>query len=137
MYKRDYFIKQIEEFSKVLGVILGLKKDGNFSDLNELIHTTSLKYTSTEIEYAEILDNERLIETLTEDKKLNDDQLKMLADLLFEKAEYYLKNNSPINEANNCYKKSYLIYSFLKTHSTQNYSLDMHYKLEILSKMDL
>jgi len=137
MYKRDYFIKQIEEFSKVLAVILGLKREGRLSDLDELIHSSSVKYTSTEIEYVETLDNEFLIETLTTDKKLNDDQLKMLADLLFEKAEYYLKTNSPTNQANNCYKKSLLIYSFLKSHATLNYSLDMHYKLEILSKMDL
>lgn len=137
MYRRDYFIKQIEEFGKVLGVILGLKRDGKFDELNELIKTSSQKYTATEIEYVEGLNNESIIDTLTAYKKLNDDQLKMLGDLLFEKAEYYLKTNSQVSQATNCYKKSFLIYSFLKTHSTLNYSLDMHYKLEILSKMDL
>lgn len=137
MYKRDYFIKQLEEFGKVLGAILGLKNEGKLSELDELIKATARKYTTTEIEYVEGINNDDLVDTLVTDKKLNDDQLKMLGDLLFEKAEYYLKNNSPLNNANSCYKKSFLIYSFLKTHSTLNYSLDMHYKLEILSKMDL
>lgn len=71
------------------------------------------------------------------EKKLNDEQLKMLADLLFEKADYFVAINSIETQSNNCYKKSYLIYSFLKDNATLTYSLDMHYKLEILSKMDL
>ena len=137
MYRRDYFVKQIEEFGKVLAAILRLKKDGLFSEMNDLIREASQKYTSTEITYVESLENDSLVETLSNDKKLNDDQLKMIADLLFEKAEAYLKSNSPKAESDNCYKKSFLIYSFLKAHSTLNYSLDMHYKLEILSKMDL
>lgn len=137
MLKRDYFIKQVEEFGKVLALILGLKREGKLTELEELIKTAAQKYTSTEIEHVESIDDNALIETLTGDKKLNDEQLKMLGDLLFEKAEYYLRHNNAVMPANNCYKKSYLIYSFLKLQSTLNYSLDMHYKLEILSKMDL
>lgn len=137
MYRRDYFVKQIEEFGKVLAALLGLKKEGNFDELNNLIQEASKKYTSTEIDYVEELANESLLDFLTQEKKLNDEQLKMLADLLFEKAEYYSGILAPENQSNNCYKKSYLIYSFLKLQSTLNYSLDMHYKLEILGKMDL
>lgn len=137
MYRRDYFIKQIEEFGKVLAALFGLKKEGNFEELNNLIQEASQKYTSTEIEYVEGLENELLINVLTHDKKLTDEQLKMLADLVFEKAEYYTGIHAPENQPANCYKKSYLIYSFLKSQSTLNYSLDMHYKLEILSKMNL
>jgi hypothetical protein len=59
----------------------------------------------------------------------------MLADLIYEKGEYYTSINSPENTSSNCYKKAFLIYLFLKENATLNYSLDMHYKLEILSKM--
>ena len=58
----------------------------------------------------------------------------MLADLMYEKAEYYL-NQSQENQATNCYKKAYSIYLFLKENATLTYSLDMHYKIEVLSKM--
>ncbi|MBC7696655.1 MAG: hypothetical protein H7141_14555 [Burkholderiales bacterium] len=135
MHKRDYLVKQFEEFSKVLAIFLGLKRDGKFSELSELINESVLKYTSTEIKYIEGLKDDGFIETLTDDKKLSDDQLKILADLVFEKGNYYSTIPSTENESHNCYKKSLLLYTFLISHATLNYSLDMHYKIEILRKM--
>jgi hypothetical protein len=34
MHKRDYLVKQFEEFGKVMAVLLGLKKDGQFPELS-------------------------------------------------------------------------------------------------------
>lgn len=134
MHKRDYLVKQFEEFAKVMAVLMGLKKDGKYDELEELIKTSVAKYTSTEINFVESLDDSIFINTLIEDKKLNDEQLKILADLLFEKANYYTQNHHTI-QASNCYQKAKCIYIFLKDHATMSYSLDMHYKLEILNKM--
>ena len=136
MHKRDYLIKQFEEFSKVLAVLLGLKKDEDFHGINELINSTALKYTQTEIVYAEELDNETFLDILIHEKKLTDEQLKMLGDLLYEKGDYYSKiNMDKEQEASNCFQKANMIYQFILHHATLNYSLDMHYKLEVLSKM--
>jgi hypothetical protein len=135
MLKRDYLIKQLEEFGKILGQILGLKKEGNLPQLNDMIREASQKYAATEIGFAETIPDELLLATLIDEKKLTDEQLKMLGDLLFEKAEYYLASNWLEAQSLNCYKKSQLIYSFLKEHATINFSLDMHYKLELLAKM--
>lgn len=137
MHKRDYLVKQFEEFAKVIAILLGLKKENKFSEISELINESVLKYTSTEIKYIEDLQDEELIETLTDNKKLSDEQLKILADLVFEKGNYYSSVLSTQHESINCYKKSLLIYTFLKSHATLNYSLDMHYKIEILSNMVL
>ena len=137
MLKRDYLVKQFEEFGKVMAILLGLKKDEKFTELSNLINESLKKYTALEIEYVESLENENFISILTQEKKLNDEQLKILADLLFEKGSHYFATNSTETQFNNCYKKSFLIYSFLKNHATLNYSLDMHYKLEILGKMKL
>lgn len=137
MLKRDYLVKQFEEFGKVMAILLGLKKDGLFPELSDAIEESLKKYTALEIKYVESIVNENLIETLTQEKKLNDEQLKMLADLVYEKGEYYASINSEEKVSTNCYKKAYLIYLFLKENATLNYSLDMHYKLEILKKMEL
>ena len=137
MLRRDYFMKQVEEFGKVLAQIIGLKRNGHFPDMLEEIQKATQKYTPLEIAHIESLENTSLITDLTEAKKLNDDQMKFLADLLFEKAEYYAHTNADANDADNCYRKAYLIYLFLKEHATLNYSLDMHYKLELLTKMGL
>lgn len=134
MHKRDYLVKKFEEFAKVMAVLLGLKKDGKYNELEELIKTSVTKYTSTEINYVELIEDSVLINTLVEAKKLNDEQLKILADLLFEKADYYSHHHQSL-DANNCYKKAKNIYIFLKNNATLSYSLDMHYKLEILNKM--
>ena len=140
MHKRDYLVKQFEQFGKVMAVLLGLKKEGNYPELSELINESVKKYTSTEIGFVESLTDEKLIDTLTSEKKLNDEQLKILADLLFEKGEFYSATNQnqalDVNSIN-CYKKAHLIYLFLKEHATLTYSLDMHHKLEILAKMEL
>ena len=136
MHKRDYLVKQFEQFGKVMAVLLGLKRDGNFPDFLSTIHESAKKYTQTEIEFVESITDNNLIDILTDDKKLNDEQLKILADLIYEKAEYYL-HHSLEKEATNCYKKAYSIYIFLKEHATISYSLDTHYKLEVLNKMKL
>ncbi len=136
MHKRDYLVKQFEEFAKVLGVLLGLKRGENFDGMNELINSTALKYAEIEIVYAEELDNENFINSLVHEKKLTDEQLKMLGDLLYEKGDYYSKiNEDKGQESSNCFHKANMIYQFILHHATLNYSLDMHYKLEVLSKM--
>ncbi len=137
MLRRDYLVKQAEEFGKVLAVILGLKRDGLFPDMLEEIYKASQKYTALEILYIEKQENAALIKDLTEDKKLNDEQMKLLGDLLFEKAEYYVHTEGHGEASDNAYRKAYIIYLFLKEHATINYSLDMHYKLELLAKMGL
>ena len=68
MYRRDYLVKQFEEFSKVIAVLLGLNREGKFSELSELINESVKKYTATEIEYIESLESEQLIKTLTVEK---------------------------------------------------------------------
>ncbi|MCD6017885.1 MAG: hypothetical protein K0S53_1006 [Bacteroidetes bacterium] len=85
MHKRDYLVKQFEEFGRVMGVILGLRKENKFSELSELLSESVKKYTPTEIDYVESMKDENLIDILTQEKKLTDEQLKMLGGLLFEK----------------------------------------------------
>lgn len=134
MHKRDYLVKQFEEFGKVMAVLFGLKKDGNFPEYLDLINESVKKYTQTELEFVESIDDDQLMTILSTEKKLNDEQLKILADLMYEKAEYYLHQCQEL-DATNCYKKAYSIYLFLKENATLTYSLDMHYKIEVLSKM--
>ena len=136
MHKRDYLVKQFEEFGKVMAILLGLKREGHLSEFNALINESFKKHISTEISETESILDLDLLHHLTIEKKLNDEQLKIVADLFYEKAEYYLKTSLE-SQATNCYKKAYSIYLFLKDHATLSYSLDMHYKLEVLSMMGL
>ncbi len=137
MLKRDYLVKQFEEFGKIMAILLGLKRDGLFPELLEELNAATKKYTAMEISFVESIENTDLLRVLTQEKKLNDEQLKILGDLVFEKAEYYSKTGTSQLQSDNCYKKALLIYSFLKEHATITYSLDVHYKIELLSQMNL
>lgn len=127
-------MKQFEEFGKVMAVLLGLKRDGRFAELEELIRNTTLKYTGAEIAYMASVENDQLIETLTIQHKLSDERLKMAGDLLYEQAEAHLHVGRSA-EARKCYQKSLLIYEFLQSQSTMPYSLDVHYKVKLLKEM--
>ncbi len=138
MLKRDYLIKQLEEFGKVLALIIGFKNKQEPDEMERLINEAVSKFTNTEIEFVEELNTEQIVQLLTDKEKLNDEQLKIIADLLFEKAAYYqLLNPVKEQEAINCYKKALHIYLFLKNNATLAYSLDTHYKIEIIEKMGL
>lgn len=127
-------MKQFEEFGRVMAVLLGLKRDGRHTEFEELIRNTTLKYTGAEIDYIASVENDQLIEILTGQRKLNDEQLKMAGDLLYEQAEAHLHAGRSA-EARTCYQKSLLIYEFLQSHSTLPYSLDVHYKVKLLREM--
>jgi hypothetical protein len=68
MHKRDYLVKQFEEFGKVMAILLGLKRDENYPKLFELINESIKKYTSSEVDYVESLINEQFIDILTIEK---------------------------------------------------------------------
>ena len=133
MLRRDYLVKKFEEFGKVLAVMLGLKRDGKWTELDEALQTAAVKYIGADLPSIESLGDDLLIQTLTSARKFTDEQLKMSADLLYEKAAHYAELG---NEAGtrNCFTKARIMYEFIQTSATLPYSLDTHYKLEFLKQ---
>lgn len=128
-------MRQYEEFGKFLGIVLGLKNDSKFTELEELINTSAYKYTNIEIEIAEKLPNKDLIQLLTENYELKEANLKMLGDLLYEKGIGYSKQFKE-DEAENAFTKALLIFEFVKENSLESdFSLDMHFKINSLKQM--
>lgn len=135
MFRKDYIMRQYEEFGKFLGIVLGLKNDSKFTELEELINTSAYKYTNIEIEIAEKLPNKDLIQLLTENYELKEANLKMLGDLLYEKGIGYSKQFKE-DEAENAFTKALLIFEFVKENSLESdFSLDMHFKINSLKQM--
>jgi len=74
-----------------------------------------------------------LISSLTQEKKLTDEQLKMLADLLYENGINNL--NGDLNSYSNTlmnFTKAQMLYNFVNFNGTLPYSLDTHYKLGVI-----
>lgn len=135
MFRKDYIVRQFEEFGKFLAVVFGLKTDSKFSEMEELINTSALKFTNIEMEVAEKLPNKDLMQLLTENYELKEANLKMLGDLLYEKGIGYSKTFKE-DEAENAFTKALIIFEFIKENSLEiDFSLDMHFKITSLKQM--
>jgi hypothetical protein len=135
MFRKDYIMRQYEEFGKFLAIVLGFKAESKFAELEELINTSAFKYTNIEVELAEKLPNKDIIQLLTENYELKEANLKMLADLLYEKGIGYSKQLKE-KEAENAFQKTLLIFEYIKENSLESdFSLDMHFKMNSLKQL--
>ena len=135
MLRKDYILRQFEEFGKFLGIVFGLKNNNQWHELEELLNASSQKYTSVELLETEKIANEDLISDLTEKKDLTEPQLKMLADLLYEKGISYLKQEKD-SESDVVLQKALLIYTYIKDNSLEiDFSLDMHFKMRSIEQL--
>lgn len=135
MQHKDYIVRQLEEFGKVLGVLLFLKKEKDWSGVEKELAVAAQKFTPFEMEYLESLNEEDFLKEVINKQNISLDQKKVLAALLFEKMEVY----SAIAFDQNYYdtaKKCLVIYNYLKSNQTQNeFNLEVHYRLEFLKKV--
>jgi hypothetical protein len=134
MLRKDFIERQFEEFGKVLALILGYKKNNSWEEFEQEIARAAKKFTSFEMEHVENLNGDVFDAEIIGDKSLLYDQRKILANLLFEKMNYYLEKGND-EKFRNLKGKCFKLYRFLETNHTQNeFDLDVHYKLEMLKK---
>ncbi len=135
MLKKDYIQRQFEEFGRVLAMMLTLKKNSDWEKLKEEIKAATETFSSLNIDVIEKLGLEEFQNSILYQNKLTQEQQKILARLLFEKMELYLAQNNK-SKADDLKEKCLTLYQYLLDNFTTNeYDLDVHYKLEILKKM--
>jgi len=132
MLRRDYFIKQMEEFGKVLAQILGYKKQKEFEKFEEEISAALKKYSDQDLKSLELKSGEEFEKEILMSQKLDFSQKKIIAAVLFEKMIYFSELNAP-ERASELKAKCLLLYQHIQTNATENeYDLDVHYKLGFL-----
>lgn len=135
MHKKDYIQRQFEEFGRVLALILGSKKQQDWEKFENEIEKATRKFTSLEINHVEKLSDEEFEKEVIMNSNLSQEQRKILGSLLFEKLEFHLQSND-LENFEFLKLKCLSLYSYLRENATNNeFDLDVHYKLEILSKM--
>jgi hypothetical protein len=135
MYRKDYIQRQFEEFGVFLAKLFGLKKEKQWNELEQLVNSEGKAFTSIDIKEVEGISNDALVQTLTETNQLKEAQLKMLADLLYEKGLFYTEMIMP-DESETAFRKALLIYEFIKANSLEiDFSLDMHFKMEAIIQL--
>jgi hypothetical protein len=135
MYKKDYIVRQFEEFGKVLGVLLFLKKEKDWEKFSKEISEATQKFTSLEIGYVEKLGMDAFKSELLENEKINLEQKRILAGILFEKLDYFGQHEMKAEQLA-CAEKCLLLYTFIYENKTQNeFDLEVFYRIEFLRKM--
>jgi hypothetical protein len=134
MLRKDFIIRQIEEFGKVLALIIGYKKQNEWTKFEEEIKNAIQKFTSLEMNEIENLNIDFFVSEIVNREGLSLDQKKIIANLMYEKLYFYLFKNENENYSQ-LKAKCLLLYLHLNENCTTNeFDLDVHYKLSMLQK---
>ena len=134
MLRKDFIIRQIEEFGKVLALIIGFKKQNEWTKFEEEIKNAIQKFTSLEMNEIENLNIDFFVSEIVNREGLSLDQKKIIANLMYEKLYFYLFKNENENYSQ-LKAKCLLLYLHLNENCTTNeFDLDVHYKLSMLQK---
>jgi hypothetical protein len=134
MLRKDFIIRQIEEFGKVLALIIGFKKQNEWTKFEEEIKNAIQKFTSLEMNEIENLNIDFFVSEIINKEGLSLDQKKIIANLMYEKLYFYLFKNENENYSQ-LKAKCLLLYLHLNENCTTNeFDLDVHYKLSMLQK---
>ena len=128
MIRRDYVVKQLEEFGKVIARLLSLRKQEDHTLLEKEIADAAQRFTNFEISAVERLGATDFYETAI---GLEDHRLKMLADLLYEKMHFYLltgQSAEAILLKNRCRQ----LYELVKARNPGIFDMDVYYKVQFL-----
>lgn len=136
MLRKDYIQRQFEEFGKVLAQILGFKRNKDWERFESDVNAAAIKFTALEINAIENADDQGFRKMVLDNESLSQEQKTILATLLFEKMNFYIEQGDqrhyPLLK-----KRCQELYSHIKENFTENeFNLDVHYKLEFLSRME-
>jgi hypothetical protein len=85
--EKDYLMRYFNQLGIVLAKILDLKAAGKFEEAHEVIDNSLADFGLKKLEYYLSIDDAILISELLESQELKNDQIKILSELFFEKAE--------------------------------------------------
>lgn len=136
MLKKDYLVRQLEEFGKVMAVILGYKKANDKEKFDQEIAESLKKFTNLEIDHLMAMTIPEFEKEVVQHPTLSTDQYKILAELLFEKLDSS-KIWSPAIDPLLLKEKCLLLYQKIYTNLSENeFDLNVHYKLQLLTKAE-
>ncbi len=114
MYQKDYILRLIEEMTRVLAVILGLMKKGDFRKAAENLENTYHNLLKEDAAYFRQIPEEDLTSDLLEKHNYTNVHLEVLAELFNAEAELCLTQN----DRSSCLaysRKSLLLFRFIDT----------------------
>ncbi len=85
--EKDYLMRYFNQLGVVIAKLLGLKEQGKFHEAKKVIENSSLDFGLKMPEVYLNIDHSELLSRIITTDDLNDGQIKILAELLFQRAE--------------------------------------------------
>jgi hypothetical protein len=126
--EKDFLMRYLNQLGVVIAKLLGLKEQGKFQEANQVIENSLLDFGfKTPEEYLNI-DEAELLSKLKTTYDLNDGQIKILAELLFQKGE--IERGLSNTEIDNQYYSRALILLEYLTDNEKVYSLERGQRID-------
>jgi hypothetical protein len=133
MPQEDYIKREIDRLGKVLAKaladLLGTKARGNSHEGLHAINNVLISELEIDLDGLLLLPESELLSYLVKTKKLNNAQMEILGDLLFESAV----GEDPVTDAIK-YRKTLSIYNAI-TENELTYSVNRHYKIKVIRQL--
>jgi len=135
MLRKDYLQRQFEEFGKVLAAILGFKKSGDMVNFEREIERAVKTFTSLEFEELLKMDLGAFEEMVSENDTLRPDQVKILADLFYERSFVFDKPEQ-VEQMKDMLSRAYYLYKRYSNELTANeFNLEVSYRMRMITEI--
>ena len=132
MLSRDYIMRLVEEFARILAAISGLKLEGKLEEALKKIDDTYNELLSISPSMLMSLKNQEIMKVLHGELKFENRQIRMVAELLYEQGQIYNELGDPVS-AKNVLEKSRVLIGFLMENDP-TFSFDWYEKLRIIDE---
>ncbi len=134
MERRDYFMDQIKQLGRVLGMILSsilkLKNAGKSDEIIKYVENTFRDELKLDLQNMADLSEEQFISRIIQEKKLSDEGLETMADIFYELGEI----QESVEFQEKYLIRSLFIFEYLSNNS-QTYSLSWIYKIKKIKEV--
>lgn len=135
MLRKDYIQRQFEEFGKVLATILGYKQKGDITNFELEIDKAVKTFTGFEITDLLNMTDESFKELIKASQHLKPDQVKTLADLLYERSFVFDAANNQ-QQLITTLERSYFLYQWYAGNLTTNeFNIEVNYRMSLIHKI--
>jgi len=133
MIRKDYILRMVEEFSKFLAAIVGLRLEGEFDEALKKIDNVYRGMIDLDPIVLKSVDSTELLDFLQTEKDYSNTYLKMIAELLFEEGQIYAENGDPV-EARNVLEKAKILIDYLMENEA-TFSFDWYEKISVIDSI--
>lgn len=133
MERKDYLMRYIEQLGKVLAALLGFRQNMDCKGGLQVIDEALKDLTSMDSQEINAIPEDQFINELTVRRKLHMEQVKFIAEMLFQEAEFYGMADMQ-DDAMQRYRKAYLLYRYIDE-TEKTYSVERIERMQLLETL--